>query len=136
MKTVSIIIPCKNEENFIKNCIESVVAFEIPEGLNIEIFVVDGLSDDRTVPIVEKMIEYYPNTKIHLLVNQKIYASYAMNEALKFANGDYILRLDAHAVYPVNYLKECYQTSIRTRDRKSTRLNSSHEWISRMPSSA
>ena len=24
----------------------------------------------------------------------------------------------------------------RTRDRKSTRLNSSHEWISRMPSSA
>ena len=26
--------------------------------------------------------------------------------------------------------------SIRYRDRKSTRLNSSHEWISRMPSSA
>ena len=25
---------------------------------------------------------------------------------------------------------------VKTRDRKSTRLNSSHEWISRMPSSA
>ena len=27
-------------------------------------------------------------------------------------------------------------TAMRTLDRKSTRLNSSHEWISRMPSSA
>ena len=114
MKTVSIIIPCKNEQNFIKNCIKSVIAFEIPEGLNLEIFVVDGLSDDQTVSIVDKIIEQYPNTKIQLVVNQKIYASYAMNEALKLANGDYILRLDAHAVYPENYLKECYQTSIRT----------------------
>ena len=39
----------------------------------------------------------------------------------------------------LNYLNielEKYKDLIRSRDRKSTRLNSSHEWISRMPSSA
>ena len=30
----------------------------------------------------------------------------------------------------------CRQRFAETEDRKSTRLNSSHEWISRMPSSA
>ena len=32
--------------------------------------------------------------------------------------------------------KEAQQAERRAKDRKSTRLNSSHEWISRMPSSA
>ena len=31
---------------------------------------------------------------------------------------------------------EIYVEQLNKRDRKSTRLNSSHEWISRMPSSA
>ena len=33
-------------------------------------------------------------------------------------------------------LKRCFDLVVSALDRKSTRLNSSHEWISRMPSSA
>lgn len=114
MKYVSVIIPCRNEEKFIKGCIQSIVDFEIPEDLAVEIFVVDGLSTDQTVSIVNKMIEEYSDFKIQLITNEKIYASYAMNLGIKYAKGDYVLRLDAHAVYPKNYLKLCYETSKRT----------------------
>ena len=44
--------------------------------------------------------------------------------------GDELLRERAYRVAPLNLRLD------PVRDRKSTRLNSSHEWISRMPSSA
>ena len=36
----------------------------------------------------------------------------------------------------LEYIKEAYETNWMSTDRKSTRLNSSHNVISRMPSSA
>ena len=44
----------------------------------------------------------------------------------------------ATGYYLVTGLKqgETYKVQLESSDRKSTRLNSSHEWISRMPSSA
>ena len=46
--------------------------------------------------------------------------------ALPYANGK----------FHIGHIMEYIQADIWVRDRKSTRLYSSHEWISRMPSSA
>ena len=37
-KLMSLIIPCRNEEKFIKNCINSVLIFHLPENIKIELF--------------------------------------------------------------------------------------------------
>ena len=40
------------------------------------------------------------------------------------------------AVDPRSFMQDANSLLVQPQDRKSTRLNSSHEWISRMPSSA
>ena len=45
-------------------------------------------------------------------------------------------RPDKLNAFTVTMANELIDVFTKARDRKSTRLNSSHEWISRMPSSA
>lgn len=48
---VSIVIPCKNEENFIGACLDSIITNDYPLDL-LEVLVVDGMSNDKTKKIV------------------------------------------------------------------------------------
>jgi cellulose synthase/poly-beta-1,6-N-acetylglucosamine synthase-like glycosyltransferase len=48
---IAIAIPCRNEENYIANCLESIINSDYPNEL-IEGNVVDGMSDDNTRSIV------------------------------------------------------------------------------------
>ena len=50
---VSIIIPCRNEEKFIGRCLESIVGQDYPRE-NLEVLVVDGMSEDGTRDIIEQ----------------------------------------------------------------------------------
>ena len=53
MDKVSIIIPCLNEEEYISTCLDSVLDCDYDK-LNLEIFVVDGMSNDKTREIVSQ----------------------------------------------------------------------------------
>ena len=44
---VSIIVPCRNEEKFIKKCIDSIIQQDYPQN-KMEILVIDGISKDKT----------------------------------------------------------------------------------------
>ncbi len=112
MKKISIIIPCLNEERFIKKCIESVLQFEDIEKYDYELLIMDGRSKDNTRNIVEPYT--IKNNRIKLIDNPGIIQSTALNIALKQAKGDWIMRLDAHADYPENYLRKLVETSLRT----------------------
>ena len=46
---VSIIIPVYNEENYIENCLNSVLQFKKPNGIDFEIIIGDGYSTDNTL---------------------------------------------------------------------------------------
>ena len=105
---VSIIIPVYNEENYIENCLNSVLQFEKPSGIDFEIIIGDGRSNDKTVLIIKNFQKVHKN--ITLFDNPKRYQSFAMNIALKYSKGFYILRLDAHSKYPKDYLKLCYES--------------------------
>jgi len=54
LKKVSIIVACRNEEEFIEKCLESLLAQDYPSEL-IEIIVVDGMSTDKTLEIVNEI---------------------------------------------------------------------------------
>lgn len=51
---VSIVIPCRNEAGMIERCLQSVLSQEPPPG-GMEIIVADGMSDDGTREILEKI---------------------------------------------------------------------------------
>lgn len=109
---VSIIIPCRNEERFIEKCLTSVMAFEKPAGLDFEVLAMDGRSTDRTLELAKAIAATHP--EIRMLDNPGLIQSTAVNLGVRASQGAWIMRLDAHAEYPSNYLQLCHETALRT----------------------
>jgi glycosyltransferase involved in cell wall biosynthesis len=100
---VSIIIPTYNEEKYIHECLNSVLDFNYTEG-TLEIFVVDGMSEDKTREIVlNEFCVKHPNIK--LVDNPKRTAPFAFNTGIKASSGDYIIIIGAHSSYSRDYIK-------------------------------
>ena len=102
-KNVSIIIPVYNEEKYIEQCLDSVVAQTYPKEKT-EVIIADGMSTDKTR---EKIEAYREKINIKLLDNEKRIVTYALNLAIENAIGDYIIRLDAHAKFEKDYIEKC-----------------------------
>lgn len=100
---VTVIIPCRNEEAFIDGCLASVIASDFPHE-RFEVLVVDGMSTDRTRAIVGRCLE--KDRSIRLIDNPAQIVPTAMNIGIQQAKGDVIVRLDAHAVYPHDYISK------------------------------
>lgn len=113
MSLVSILIPVKNEERYIEKCLNSVIQFKHPKKVRFEVLVLDGISTDKTPFILKKYARKYK--KIKIFRNKLGIQSAAINLGLKRSKGEWILRLDAHARYPSDYLLRCIETSSRTK---------------------
>jgi len=103
-RKVSIIIPCRNEENYIGACLDSILQQDYPPEL-LEVFVCDGKSDDGSEAIISKYSQQHPN--IHLLINERQTTPIALNLGIKEATGNYIVILGAHSELQFNYVSEC-----------------------------
>ncbi|HHH19985.1 MAG TPA: glycosyltransferase family 2 protein [Campylobacterales bacterium] len=98
--SISIIVPCYNEETYISNCIESIVGADI-DFEETEVFFVDGGSTDNTTRIIELYAKQYPF--IELLHNSKKITPVAMNIGIEASSGEYLFIISAHADYPEDY---------------------------------
>lgn len=108
---VSVIIPVRNEERYIKECLESLLCQDYPQD-KLEIIFVDGRSDDRTRDIIQEYVAKYPF--IRLLDNPKKIVPTAMNIGITNSTGDIIVRMDAHARYAKDYISKCVEWSEKT----------------------
>lgn len=102
-KTVSIVIPCRNEENYIEQCIKSFLVQSYPQEL-IEIIVADGMSTDNTRKIIDEMKKEHKNIK--LLDNLKLSAPTGMNLGIKESKSDIIIIFGAHAYADKDFVRE------------------------------
>jgi lipopolysaccharide/colanic/teichoic acid biosynthesis glycosyltransferase/glycosyltransferase involved in cell wall biosynthesis len=103
---ISVIIPCRNEEESIQACLESIVQSGYPAD-RLQVLVVDGMSDDRTRPIILACAQRYPAIK--LLDNPKQITPAALNIGIANATGEIILRVDAHSQVEKDYLRRCVE---------------------------
>ncbi len=101
---VSVIIPCRNEEKFISACLNSLLEQDFPKE-RLEILVVNGASSDKTSEIVEEYAKKYRFIK--LLQNTKKFTPFGLNLGIGSAQGEVIVRLDAHASYSKDYILKC-----------------------------
>lgn len=104
MTTVSIVMPVRNEEAYIRASLGSLVDQTYPTS-EYEIIVVDGRSSDRTRDIVHEISGQYPD--VRLLDNPAGIAPAAMNIGIRAARGEVIIRADGHNVYPQDYAANC-----------------------------
>lgn len=101
---ISIILPCLNEEDFISQCLDSVLANDYPKEL-LEILVIDGMSEDKTRDIVESYAKLH--SFIQIIDNPRRTTPYALNIGIEHARGEIIVRLDAHTSYSNDYISKC-----------------------------
>lgn len=98
--SISIIIPAHNEEDFIKDCINSVKNAEF-NGKK-EIIIINDGSSDKTQEIISQI------KNIKIIQTKHIGKSASINKALKIANGEIIAIVDADSVIEknsLNYIK-------------------------------
>ena len=98
---VSVIVPCRNEARYIDACLRSISGNDYP-GDRLEVLVMDGVSDDGTDGIVAQWMQR--DRRVRLIPNDKRSTPAALNLGLEHANGDVIVRMDAHCRYPTNYI--------------------------------
>jgi len=108
---VSVIMPARNEAEFIERAIKSALNQDWPAE-KMEILVVDGMSEDDTREIVQKMAK--KDERIRLLDNPHKIVPSAMNIGIRVARGRYIIRMDSHSTFAHDYISKCVEVSCRT----------------------
>jgi len=103
LTSISIIIPILNEEKYIKKCLDSIIDSDYPKD-SMEVLLIDGGSQDKTIEIIKTYQQKHSFFK--LLHNPQKIVPVAMNIGIKKAQGEYIIRLDAHSSYPKEYFSK------------------------------
>jgi len=92
---VSVMIPARNEENNIANCLESITNQDYQ---NLEILVLDDESNDKTTEIVQSLEKINPRVKLikgKPLPQDWLGKNWACHQLSEIANGKYFLFVDA-----------------------------------------
>lgn len=112
---VTIVIPCRNEHLFIEECLHAIYNCELPESASIEVFVVDGMSDDETREKVLALVQIYPS--LHLIDNKQQLTPFAFNLGI-YAGGktDFVQIVGARHILSANYLKRSLEKLIENQD--------------------
>ncbi len=101
---LSVIVPCRNERDYIAKFIKSVLSQEVLD-CAFEIIVADGMSDDGSREILNKIAAEYP--RIVVIDNPERNTPCALNHAIRAAQGEIIIRMDVHTEYAADYIQQC-----------------------------
>jgi glycosyltransferase involved in cell wall biosynthesis len=95
--SLSVVIPCFNEERTVQACIERVLNIK-DEGLDLEIIFVDDCSTDNSVSIAKKMAEKHPELTV-LQHNKNLGKGAALRNGFQQATGQIVAIQDADLEY-------------------------------------
>jgi GT2 family glycosyltransferase len=106
---IAVIIPCRNEVSNISECIHAIYNSELSEDCSIELYVVDGVSNDGTLELLEELKKTY--SSLNIIVNEKQVTPFAFNLGIKAGSDcDYFQIIGARQVISANYLKGAVET--------------------------
>jgi glycosyltransferase involved in cell wall biosynthesis len=97
---VSVLTPTLNEEAHIVDTVRCLQAQQHDAPL--EFLFMDGCSDDATRELLAGLAE--GDSRITVLDNPRRGIPFALNIGLRHARGEFVARMDAHTLYPADYL--------------------------------
>ncbi len=112
LPTVSAVVPCRNEKDHIEACVRSLLAQEPPPG-GFEVIVVDGMSDDGTRDILQRLAREHP--RLRVIDNPGRITPSGMNAGIREARGRYVAIMGAHNRYAPDYLRQSVEVLEETR---------------------
>lgn len=101
---LSVIIPCRNEVNYIEECIDAIYANEFLDEIDMTVVIVDGISNDGTREKIEVLQTKYHTLK--LIDNTQQLTPYAFNLGIHFKEADYYQIVGARQILSTNYLQK------------------------------
>lgn len=109
---ISIIIPVYNVEEYIAECLQSVMNQSY--GGDMECIIVDDCSEDRSIAVASQMIEEYKGEITFLILHHKCNRglSAARNTGTSVADGDYIYYLDSDDFIDSNTIEELSSSTL------------------------
>jgi len=107
MKTLSIIIPCFNEENTLETCVRNVLEIQ-DRDLSLDILIVDDASSDKSLSIARALAKKYPEIRVAAHTVNKGKGA-ALRTGFKMAQGDFTAVQDADLEYNPHDLKKLIQ---------------------------
>ena len=103
---VSILIPIRNEADYIQCCLDAVLNQDYPPE-RVEILVADGISDDGTAEILKAYQEDFP--RIVIFDNPHRIVAIGLNMLTEHAKGEILVRVDGHCVIAPDYVSSCVE---------------------------
>jgi len=108
---VTIAMPCRDEEAYIERCVRSVLAQDYPAD-RMEVLVADGMSMDATREILARLAA--EDARVRLVDNHARIQAAGLNECIRRARGEIVVRMDVHADYPSDFVRQCVAVLERT----------------------
>ena len=110
--SVSVIIPCFNEERFIRKALEGLAdQYELD---SYEIVIVDGMSTDGTRNAIREFQETNPQVRVRVFDNPQRSIPVSLNIGIAAARGEVVARIDAHAAPSKGYIRRCVEVLNRS----------------------
>jgi len=111
MKKVSVIVPVYNAEEYLVNCISSLLTQTLPE---MEIILVDDCSTDQSAKIISDCRLQFPDKVIALRTEKNCGPGGARNLGIGHATGEYIGFVDSDDLVVSSMYEKMYETAKAT----------------------
>lgn len=108
---VTVVIPCRDEESAIEGCLRGVQTQDWPSD-QLEILVADGMSIDATREILARLAA--EDNRIVLIDNPARVRAAGLNECIRRARGDVLVRIDVQGEYARDLVRKCVEVLDRT----------------------
>lgn len=116
---ITAMIVARNEEEYIEKCLKSLLEQSYPNE-SYEIIIIDGVSTDKTVELArrtdtlfnDKFVDGNDSKKVGIkyFSNPKKNLASGWNMGIRNAQGDYVVRIDAHAYADKDFLLNSMKT--------------------------
>ncbi len=102
---VSVVMPVRNEADFIERSLHAVFVQTYPHDL-MEIIVADGQSTDKTRLIIDDLSKT-TDICVKIVENPQLIAPTGLNVAIRKSKGEIIVRVDGHCEIAPDYIENC-----------------------------
>lgn len=137
---ISVVVPAYNHADYIDRALESVAMQHLPEGVTLELIVVDDGSSDGTAECVEAFASRHAQLDTTLVRQANAGAPAALNRGIEIARGRYIGLLNSDDEYAPGRLETLYRameksgqsfcfTDFDVVDEQSQELASDHVYV-------
>lgn len=106
MTLVSIIIPCYNEVNTIAALLDALYQQTFDHN-QLEVVIADGGSTDGTRAAIQRWLAAHPDFTVRVVENPARTIPAGLNTAIRAAQGEIIIRMDAHSIPAPDYVRRC-----------------------------